>query len=84
MSRHPIADRSILEAALIGFQHQLAAVEAKIAELRRRVRTADGNIPMLLPSLVRKKRRLSAAARKRMSEATKKRWAAYRRQHKGR
>ena len=76
LRRHSPADHSILEAALIGLQHQLRQIESKIAEIRGKI--GKKGIPSLLPSLQRKQRTLSAAARKRISEATKKRWAEYR------
>ena len=71
-------DHALLEAALIGYQHQLDQIEAKMAELRRQmggkspaagVKTAGG-APM-------KRRQMSAAARKRIAAAQKKRWAEY-------
>jgi len=74
-------DNEILEAALIGFQHLRDQVEQKIAALRSQIgapaaarealshKAAAGSAP--------KKRTMSAAARKRIALAQKKRWAAY-------
>ena len=75
-----MTDRSILEAALVGLHHQLVQIEDKISELRRRIRAAVKKGPPLLPSLSAspKRRRMSAAARKRIGDATRKRWAEYR------
>ena len=67
-------DSSLLEAALIGYQSQLAQIEQTIAELRSKIGhkpAASGGSP------VRKRRRMSAAARKRIAAAQKKRWAEY-------
>src|SRR5689334_7830990 len=80
-------DRSFLEAALIGYQRQQDEIDAKISELRQAIGGSpkrpsvnpDGNgATAAAKKGTRKKRKLSAAAIKRISEATKKRWAAYR------
>src|SRR5258708_4421266 len=74
--RGVMTERSIFEAALVGLQHQLGQIEDKISELRRRIRVAVKKAPPLLPSLSgpRKRRRMSAAARKRIGDTTRKRW----------
>jgi hypothetical protein len=68
-------DSSLLEAALIGYQSQMAQIEQTIAELRSQLGhgrpASSGNAP------VRKRRKMSAAARKRIAAAQKKRWAEY-------
>jgi len=78
-------DTEVLEAALIGFQHLRDQVEEKIAALRSQIgappaarqtlshKAAAGAAP--------KKRTMSAAARKRIALAQKKRWAAYKAEH---
>jgi hypothetical protein len=66
-------DSSTLQAALVGYQHQLIAITQKIAEIRRRL----GGRPMS-SGVNGTKRVLSAAARKRIAAAQKARWAAYR------
>ncbi len=76
-------DQALLEAALIGYQHQLEQIEAKMADLRRQLggksvapsKTSAGAAPAS-----GKKRQMSAAARKRIAAAQKKRWAEYHRQ----
>jgi hypothetical protein len=85
MPRPPLIDQSILEAALVGLQAQRDTLDAKIAAVRSQLRTArkdqgapaphvaDGTVPQ-------RRRRMSAAARKRIADATRKRWAAYRAQ----
>jgi hypothetical protein len=62
-------DRSFLEAALIGYGHQLALIGQAMAELRRRI----GSTPP--PPAKRTKRFLSVAARARIAAAQRKRWA---------
>ena len=72
-------DRDILEAALIGLQHSLAAVEARIADLRSRLGglAAAGKAAAVALASVGRKRGMSEEARKRIALAQKKRWAAY-------
>lgn len=78
MPRHTAIDPSILEAALIGLEHQKSEIEAKTAEIRRRLRGLPAASEAGAPRQRGAKRRLSAAARKRIAKATKKRWAEYR------
>ena len=64
----------ILNAALIGFEKQKADLSARIAELKQMLGgakepAAEGAAP------ARKRRKLSAAGRKAISEAAKRRWA---------
>jgi hypothetical protein len=66
-------DRSFLEAALIGYGHQLALIDQAIVELRRRI----GSTPP--PPAKRIRRPLSVAARARIAAAQRKRWAEYNR-----
>ena len=81
MARHTAVDTSILEAALIGLEQQKSEIDAKVAEIRRRLRGAAGAAKAeAAPAAMggRAKRVLSPAARKRIAAATRKRWAAYR------
>ena len=78
MARHTAVDKSILEAALIGLEQQRAEIDAKAAEIRRRLRGAAGSTTTEAVPTGRAKRVLSPAARKRIAAATRKRWAAYR------
>jgi hypothetical protein len=77
----PKLDRSTLEMALVGYAEQRHKIQNAIAEIRSQLEgrstkaaasvTTDGAQPKL---------RMSAAARKRIALAQKKRWAAF---HKG-
>jgi hypothetical protein len=69
-------DHALLEAALIGYQHQREQIDAKIAELRQQL---GGKTPVAekVAAPAGKKREMSAAARKRIAAAQKKRWAEY-------
>ena len=86
MPRPTKQDNEILEAALIGFQHQRDQIQQKIAELRSRVGgpPASGPAPAAAASKAPtgKKRTMSASARRRIALAQKKRWAAFKAQHK--
>src|ERR1051325_11184533 len=82
MARQTAVDKSILEAALLGLEQQRAEIDAKTAEIRRRLRGL-GSAPAASkaepePAAGRAKRVLSPAARRRIAAATRKRWAAYR------
>src|SRR5262245_56220233 len=78
------SELELLKAALIGFQAQIAEIEKKMMVIRQQLAAAGGGRTPAAPTSdsastgatpVRKKRRLSAAGRKRIIEATKKRWA---------
>jgi hypothetical protein len=79
MPRPPKLDRETLEAALIGFEQKRSEVDQKITELRLilngREPQADGAAPL---KLRHKRRKMSAAARKRMADGQRKRWAKVR------
>jgi hypothetical protein len=73
-------DTSLLTAALTGYQQQLSEIDTKIAEIKGRLARATGVARSEVPglSVQPKARKMSAAARKRIADAQKKRWAAYR------
>jgi hypothetical protein len=78
MARNLNIDSSILEAALIGYQHQRDEIDVKMAEIRRQIggqapRASASAGPVEAP----RKRILNAAARKRISAAQRKRWAEF-------
>jgi hypothetical protein len=66
----------ILAAALEGFQAQKRRIDAQMDEIRQLL---DGsrNQPATAPEAPKRKRKLSAAGRRAIAEATKKRWAAF-------
>ena len=65
-------DETLLEAALIGFEHMLRNVEVKIADIRRTL-GADG--AGAVAGARGQRRPLSVAARRRIATAQRKRWA---------
>jgi hypothetical protein len=67
----------LLQAALIGYQTELARIEQTMAEIRRELTGSAGTAP---EAPKRAKRKMSAAGRRRIAAAARKRWAAYNRQ----
>ncbi len=67
-------DTSLLQAALLGFEHMKRDVEEKIAEIRGKL-GAKGGAGTQAAATATPKRTLSAAARGRIAAAQKKRWA---------
>jgi hypothetical protein len=65
--------REIITAAISGFEAQKEHINSKIAELRNMLHHKDGHAAAEAPKL---KRKISAASRRRMALAQKKRWAA--------
>ena len=64
---------AILLAAIEGFEQQKVHIDAQIAELRAML---PGQPAVTPDAPIAKRRPMSAAARKRMSDAQRKRWAA--------
>ena len=71
-------DQTILEAALVGYQHQIEEIEAKMSEIRRQLGNPDAEAEPTAETEPKAKRRsMTAAARRRISAAQKKRWADF-------
>jgi len=72
----PKLTNEIISAAIYGFEEQRRRLDAQIAELRAMLSQGpDGSSPSPTPE-VRKKHGMSAAGRKAVAEAQRKRWAA--------
>jgi hypothetical protein len=69
-------NREFLEAALIGYAAQIAKIEQAMAEIRSQLKGSGGVSKVAAPS--GKRRKFSAAVRKKMAAAQKARWAAIR------
>jgi len=70
-------DPGILQAALLGYQQQLDEINAKIAELRRRLGSRGTTTSAgPAPKAPQKKHRISAEGRARIAAAQRRRWAA--------
>jgi serine/threonine protein kinase HipA of HipAB toxin-antitoxin module len=74
-----IDDAALLNAAMEGLEARRQRIEDQIRAVRARIRGAAPKTPSAKPAPAKKgkKRTLSAAARKRISIAQKKRWAEY-------
>jgi hypothetical protein len=81
MARPPAIDRSILEMARLGYETQKAKIEAAIADIRAQL---DGHDSRDVTSAARQNpeepvpKKFSAATRRRMAAAQRKRWSAAR------
>jgi hypothetical protein len=69
----------IIIAAIDGFEDQKKRIDAQIADLRQTL-TGNSAHGVAASEPVRRKRTMSAAARKRIADAQRKRWAAARRE----
>lgn len=69
------SDQELLQAALVGYQHQYAVLGERIAEITRQI---GGRAGESAAADVARPRRMSASARRRIGEAQRKRWAAQR------
>jgi multidrug resistance efflux pump len=67
-------DRTLLEAALLGYQARIAAIEAAMAALRSQLGQSSGAGPAPVKQA---RRKMSAAGRRRIAAAQKKRWAEH-------
>jgi hypothetical protein len=67
-------DPEMLQAALVGYEHQLSEIQAKIAEIRSRLGGRAETAPNRTAPV---RRNLSVEARHRIAAAQKKRWKAF-------
>jgi len=70
-------DRSLLEAAIVGFESQKKQIDTRIAELCQML-SGGPTQTAATPQAPSRKRKVSAAARRRMAIAQRKRWAKIR------
>ena len=83
-SGRTIDDREFLAAALVGYEQQRSQITERIAEIQRQLggRPVRAAVPSTNGTAPARRRTMSAAARKRIAEAQRKRWAAYRKEEK--
>jgi hypothetical protein len=74
-------DTETLQAALAGYELQLMAINSRMAEIRRQLKQSSPADRIAAKS-IRKRRRVSAAARARMAAAQRARWARVKRAQK--
>ena len=72
LEEHP----GILQAALLGYQQRLEVINAKIAEVKRRLGGRSTAPAGVSPRPPQKKHRMSQEGRARIAAAQRKRWAA--------
>jgi hypothetical protein len=78
-------DSATLQAALVGYQRQLEEIQAKMAELRRRLGRNNGSVASpARPGRPagRRRHRMSAEGRARIAAAQRARWAKVKRSSK--
>lgn len=81
-----IVDKSLYQAALEGLELQKQRIESQINQVQALL--AGKSKPAVEPPVTKagapkKRRKLSALARKRIAEAQKKRWATFRKSQEG-
>src|SRR6478672_8330866 len=74
----PRLTNEIIDAAILGFEEQRRRLDGQIAELRAMRNGSSRNGASTAPASVRPRRKMSAAGRKAIAAAQKKRWAALR------
>jgi hypothetical protein len=73
---HMPISKSIVEAAIVGFEHQKTQIDNQIAELRSMLSGASAEPTVATPEAAPgKRKKFSAGARRRMALAQKARWA---------
>jgi hypothetical protein len=73
----PKPTNEIITAAILGFEQQKRQIDTKIGELRAMLPGGTTQTAATPEPTKHKRRKMSAAGRKAISEATKKRWAAF-------
>jgi len=66
---------TIIEAAIIGFEHQKTQIDSQIAELRAMLNGSTPTVTATPEAPAPKRKKFSAAAIQRMREAQQRRWA---------
>jgi hypothetical protein len=83
MARHE--DRTLLEAAILGYKAELNRITSAIADIQKQLGTRNrrakvagggGDIPTAFKQQRKKRHKISAEGRARIAEAQRKRWAA--------
>ena len=82
-----VSDAALLRAALEGLELQRQRVDDQIRQVKKRLGVRAGaqadSLGLSTAKAGRKRRKLSAGARKRIADAQKRRWAEYRKKGKG-
>src|SRR4051794_27577368 len=67
--------REIITAAIAGFEAQKTSIDSQIADLRSMLNGGRTQSAVTIPETGRRKRKFSAASRRKMAAAQKARWA---------
>ena len=70
----------LLEAALAGLERRLSEVDQSIVQVKRLLRSGRGPAASEPAKAARPRRKMTVAAKKRIAEAQRRRWAAFRAQ----
>lgn len=68
--------KEIITVAIVGFEAQKQHIDSQIAELRNMLNSQPATLSVTVGAPPKPKRKVSAASRRRMALAQKKRWAA--------
>ena len=71
----PKLSNDVINAAIEGFENQKRSIDARIVELRAMLNGSTAEESASMP-IGRSRRKMSVAARKRIAQAQRKRWAA--------
>jgi len=74
----PKLNHTVIEAAILGFESQKSQIDSQIAELRAMLTGSTETAAATPEGTPGKRKKFSAAARKRMKEAQRLRWAKIR------
>jgi hypothetical protein len=72
----PKLRRSVIEAAIVGFEQQKIQIDSQISELRAMLAGSPAESAATSETRTPKRRKMSAAARRRIGDAQRARWAA--------
>ena len=70
----PKHDQSLLRAALIGYQQQIAAIDLVMANIRFQLSGRGTQATSAVEEAPKKRRKFSASSRRKMAQAQKLRW----------
>lgn len=78
MPRGKQIDPAVLQAALEGLEHRRAEVDQNIAAVKKMLRSGGPRAAAPAKPPAKPRRKMSGAARKRIAEAQRRRWAEFR------
>jgi hypothetical protein len=82
MAKHAGTDKTLLAMALVGYEAQIAKIDAAIREIQARLGHQGPGRPRVVDGAAPAKHTMSAAGRRRIAAAQRARWAAAKKQGK--